>query len=137
MMAVRCGPGSPLSGRGRWTEPPPHLRSSPFLASSLTIMPPKPEYKALTEAVVKGDNGAKTVELSAAFIRAQLAAHRTSVKEGEVCPPLFVGVQGPQGCGKRIDTFWFGGPERGQLTVLIPRPVTPPPSSPGVSLAPV
>lgn len=77
------------------------MRSS-FARLNLAIhdMPPKPAYKALAEAVVKGDNGARTVELSAAFILAQLEQHRAKAKEGEVVPPLFVGVQGPQGCGK-------------------------------------
>ncbi|KAI5480164.1 hypothetical protein MNV49_001490 [Pseudohyphozyma bogoriensis] len=52
---------------------------------------------------IKGDGGARTVQLVTEFIVSQLALHRqaaTSKASGTVVPPLFVGVQGPQGCGK-------------------------------------
>ncbi|ORY88417.1 P-loop containing nucleoside triphosphate hydrolase protein [Leucosporidium creatinivorum] len=48
---------------------------------------------------IKGDGGARTVELVGQFVLAQLEQHRAHASRG-VVPPLFVGVQGPQGCGK-------------------------------------
>lgn len=59
----------------------------------------KPAYTPLS-SVVKDDNGAQTVELAAEFILRLLESHRAKHTEKEYCPPLFVGVQGPQGSGK-------------------------------------
>ncbi|SCZ99522.1 BZ3500_MvSof-1268-A1-R1_Chr3-1g06061 [Microbotryum saponariae] len=51
-----------------------------------------------------GDNGARVAKLATDFILARLAQHRSSwtAKNGpaQPTPPLFVGVQGPQGSGK-------------------------------------
>ncbi|SCV71185.1 BQ2448_2773 [Microbotryum intermedium] len=47
-----------------------------------------------------GDNGARAAKLVTDFILARLAQHRTSWKSAKTIPPLFVGIQGPQGSGK-------------------------------------
>lgn len=49
---------------------------------------------------IKGDGGARTVELVGQFVLAQLEQHRAAGSSRGVVPPLFVGVQGPQGCGE-------------------------------------
>ncbi|XAO27334.1 hypothetical protein I312_106180 [Cryptococcus bacillisporus CA1280] len=44
--------------------------------------------------------GGAMVQQTADFVLSQLAHHRSSWKKETVCPPLIVGVQGPQGAGK-------------------------------------
>lgn len=43
--------------------------------------------------------GGAMVQQTADFVLSQLARHRSSWKKETVCPPLIVGVQGPQGAG--------------------------------------
>ncbi|ORY54886.1 hypothetical protein BCR35DRAFT_296628 [Leucosporidium creatinivorum] len=49
---------------------------------------------------VSGDNGARAVQLVGDFVLSQLQQHRDAWSGPGPVPPLFLGVQGPQGCGK-------------------------------------
>ncbi|KAM0756323.1 P-loop containing nucleoside triphosphate hydrolase protein [Meredithblackwellia eburnea MCA 4105] len=74
-------------------------------------------YTPLDNPVI-GDNGKRTVQLVGDFVLTQLARHRQVWKaKGEIAPPLIVGVQGPQGCGKS------------HLTSLLPAYLEAPPHS--------
>lgn len=46
------------------------------------------------------ERGSMMVEKTAEFVLAQLARHREAWNQATACPPLVVGVQGPQGAGE-------------------------------------
>lgn len=60
---------------------------------------------ATASAAGAGDGGKRTTELVGRFLREQLAQHRQAWQQdaaggSSAAPPLFVAVQGPQGCGE-------------------------------------
>lgn len=44
--------------------------------------------------------GGAMVQQTAGFVLSQLARHRSSWNKETMCPPLIIGVQGPQGAGR-------------------------------------
>lgn len=56
---------------------------------------------------ISGDNGAKAVQLVADFVQSQLQAHRAKYSNAGSPPPLFLGVQGPQGCGEGLNRLYI------------------------------
>lgn len=69
--------------------------------------------------------GGVMVQQTAAFVLSQLARHRSSWNKETVCPPLIVGVQGPQGAGRYSASFVHIRPCRWSLWYLSPRQITP------------